>query len=130
VIREVSRNSHPKMRWTFTVLGLLGCTTQACAGSTGSCDARKASAIAEVQKAVDTNLGCMSDADCKVVDFQSGCFDACTRVVNAAGVVAVKSAIDRVNANGCANFTSDGCNVVIPPCAPPSSPSCAAGRCM
>jgi hypothetical protein len=113
------------------VIGLLGCATQACAGtSTGSCDARKASAIAEVQHAIDTNLTCTSDADCKVVAFQSGCFDACTRVVNAVGIAAVKSAIDSVNANGCDSFVSDGCRREVPPCVPPSSPTCGAGRCM
>jgi len=95
-----------------------------------SCDARKAAALATVQIAVDANGTCTVDADCRVVAFQSGCFDACTRVVNAAGVAAVQSAESTANANGCATFASDGCALSIPPCLPPGPPTCVGGKCM
>jgi hypothetical protein len=95
-----------------------------------TCDQRKAAAEAVVTAAVDAHLACASDADCHSVSLASGCFDECTRNVNAAGAAAVQAAIDSVNAGGCSSYTADGCTLFLPPCVAPTAAACSAGQCM
>jgi hypothetical protein len=87
------------MRWTLAA-AVPALLLQAFGGSgnANSCGASRAQALAHLQSAVDANLSCSKDADCTVVTFAAGCFDACTRVVDGAGVAAVNAAINEVNA--------------------------------
>jgi hypothetical protein len=118
------------MRWVFAVPAL-ALWIPGCGGSNSkvSCGAASAQAEAPVQSAVDGSLACSTDTDCVVVTFAALCFDACTRVVNQAGVAVVKAAIAKVNAGPCATFASEGCQVESPPCAPPQPARCNAGKC-
>jgi hypothetical protein len=101
----------------------------ACSGRNGKCDTRRASAMDSIQRVIDANNTCASDTDCVVVEFQSGCFDACTRSVNRAGKSAVAAAIANVDQSDCSTYVSDGCTRDVPPCAPPTSPKCVSGQC-
>ncbi len=101
----------------------------ASSGGSADCNSRSVNARAEIAAVIDAHSACEKDADCQSIPFQSGCFDACTRAVNASGVSAVTDAVTQVNASTCANFEKDGCAVVIPPCAPPTPPACVEHRC-
>ena len=98
-------------------------------GSSGTCDGRRDSASSEIAAVIEANGACEKDADCQSIAFQSNCFDSCTRAINVSGVSAVDAAISKANAGTCANYKEDGCSVVIPPCVPPTPPTCVAGRC-
>ena len=130
------------MKWVFTS-PILALVIPACGGSghagtggdagtddAGVCSTAPGQAIAQVQSAVDANLTCSTDADCAIVAFAASCFDACSRVVNEAGVAAVSAAIDKVNAGACAQFVREGCQLIRPPCVPPPDAKCTAGMCM
>jgi len=78
---------------------------------------------------IAAHQACLHDADCQSIAFQSSCFDSCTRAVNVSGVAAVEAAVTRVNAGICANYQSDGCKLVIPPCVPPLTSQCVDGSC-
>lgn len=105
------------------------CASRPNAGASGGCDARRESAQAEILAVIDAHQACVADADCQSIAFQSGCFDSCTRVVNASGVAPVEAAINQVNAGTCATYKSDGCSVLVPPCLPPMPAKCVAGSC-
>ncbi|MCC6523323.1 MAG: hypothetical protein IT373_11720 [Polyangiaceae bacterium] len=93
------------------------------------CAGRADQARKRVLAAVEANLACRSDDDCQVVAVGSGCFDACTRAVNAEGVAAVAAARAAVDEADCRSFRSDGCRLEHPPCAPPAAAACREGRC-
>jgi len=113
----------------LVVFVAVGCAARPGAAATGTCEARRESAQAEIAAVIAAHQACEQDADCQSIAFQSGCFDSCSRAVNASGVANVATAIDKVNASTCANYQSDGCRVEIPPCVPPMPNQCIAGRC-
>jgi hypothetical protein len=95
-----------------------------------ACDALADGAREKLQAVLDAHQACSVDADCVTIEFRAGCFDSCSRYINAAGVSALDAATEDVNAAECAEFTADGCTFPTLPCPPPPTPACKAGRCV
>jgi hypothetical protein len=122
---------------------ILGIVASACGGTTTSpsspteagtsssttCEALAASAREEVAGAIETHRACTTSADCVEVSLAAACFDSCSRHVSAGAHVEIDAAKAKVNGAQCAQFTTQGCKLVVPPCAPPTPPSCDGGLC-
>lgn len=96
---------------------------------TGDCSAAAAAARERVAKVASENVACATDADCANVGLRASCFDACTTVVNQSGKGAVDRASTLVEAAECKAFHHAGCQLVVPPCAPPQPATCVSGSC-
>jgi hypothetical protein len=96
---------------------------------TGDCNASAAAARERVAKVASENAACSTDADCVVVGVRASCFDACSASVNLTGKGAVDRASTLVEAAECKAFHQAGCQLVIPPCAPPQPAKCVSGTC-
>jgi hypothetical protein len=88
------------------------------------CNGLQQAAEGAVQQVITNHAACTSDSDCVIVSFAADCFDACSRVMNKNGNDDLAAAKGQVNANQCSQFSKNGCTSVIPPCAPPGTPSC------
>jgi hypothetical protein len=95
----------------------------------GSCSAEAQRAAAPVLAVVERNGACATDADCTTVGLSTRCFDVCSRAVAASGVPEVEAALASADADGCEPFIADGCQLIVPPCVPPTPPVCRAGSC-
>lgn len=110
------------------LLPSVGCSDAA--SPTGDvCKSASGEARARVERVVEANRACATDADCFVVPFGAGCFDSCTTSVNLAGKTAVDRAEALVEAGECRAFDDAGCVLEHPPCAPPAAAKCEADRC-
>jgi hypothetical protein len=93
------------------------------------CQTSAAQAISELDAVAGANTSCSTDADCVAVALGGSCFDACTRVVNKTGQGALDRALTPVEAGPCKEFAAAACQKIVPPCAPPGTPTCHEGRC-
>ena len=95
-----------------------------------TCEAIQADARSTLAKFVDENRACKQDADCVVVGFGASCFDSCTRAIAGDRKADYEAAATNVNAGACATYSKQSCPAhTVPPCAPPSAPTCNAGMC-
>jgi hypothetical protein len=99
-------------------------------GTAGSsCNDLASAAQKDVAAVLEAHLSCTQASDCKSIALSASCFDSCTRAIRADGETALKAAQDKANQMQCAQFTSQGCKVTIPPCEPPSAVTCTNGKC-
>jgi len=95
-----------------------------------SCSERESIASNAVVDALDgAELGCSTAADCEEISIDTECHAACGAVVATQHKAEVEAAIAAQDATTCADYHSDGCMLVIPPCEPPLGFNCVAGRC-
>lgn len=95
-----------------------------------SCEAMQADGVATLSKFVEEHRACTQDSDCITVALGARCFDSCSRTLAASSKDEYESVIATVNAGSCTAYEQHGCPApVIPPCTPPSTPSCHAGVC-
>jgi hypothetical protein len=96
-----------------------------------SCSERESIASNAVVDALDgSELGCSTADDCEEISIDTECHAACGAVVATEHKAAVEAAIAAQDATTCADYESDGCARVIPPCDPPlGSLVCQSGRC-
>jgi hypothetical protein len=126
----------PGLLTLFVVAAVFACGS-ATSSSTGadaatgrtSCDELASAARQEVASAIDAHRTCSSGADCVATSLSASCFDSCGRAVRAGSQADVDAAKARVNAAQCKQFIDQGCKIVVPPCAPPTAPSCDNERC-
>ncbi|HEY4179247.1 MAG TPA: hypothetical protein VGM90_20530 [Kofleriaceae bacterium] len=116
------------------------CALAACGGSqppppsgpppTNTCADYGKAAFDSLSAALDTYRACQTDADCTTVAFGASCFDACSRAVAIGDKEAFLAAVEDINHTQCQAFQNAGCpKPEVPPCAPPSTAVCKAGRC-
>ncbi len=122
------------MRWPALCLqlSLVACggkDAPANAGTPSDCEGAAAAARERVVAVARANVSCTSDADCTRMDARASCFDACSWPVNQTGKGAVDRANTIVEAAECKAFNHAGCQLVVPPCAPPQPAVCAEGTC-
>jgi hypothetical protein len=99
-------------------------------GTSGStCSDLAASAAKDVGAVIDAHRSCTQASDCTSVELSASCFDSCTRAMRKDAADALKAAQDKANQNQCVQFSSQGCKVNIPPCEPPTAPTCQSGVC-
>jgi len=72
---------------------------------------------------------CTQDSDCSLVGHSSTCHDFCSRAVLASSLDAIAETRAAINADQCHQFSSGGCRLEAPPCAPPGAVVCRDGRC-
>jgi hypothetical protein len=113
----------------FLLLAACGSSRSASSSEGATCEELQSAARDEVAKAIDNHSSCDKDADCIEVGLSAKCFDSCSRLINASGAAEVVAAQDRVNNAQCQQAGAKACKVVIPPCAPPRTPTCKAGTC-
>jgi hypothetical protein len=119
----------------FTLIAACGGTTSSSpaadgGGTSGStCADLAASAAKDVGAVIDAHRSCTQASDCTSVELSASCFDSCTRAIRKDGAAAFKAAQDEADAMQCAQFKSQGCKVTIPPCEPPTPPTCQSGVC-
>jgi hypothetical protein len=101
------------------------------AGATNerTCEALASSARDEVASTIEARRACSTSADCVEVSLAAACFDSCSRHVRAGAEAEIGAAKAKVNGAQCMQFTTQGCRLVVPPCAPPTPPSCDNGLC-
>ncbi|MDB4936858.1 MAG: hypothetical protein JWP87_3830 [Labilithrix sp.] len=101
------------------------------AGGSGgtSCNDIADSARKEVDAVIEAHRSCTQASDCKAVALSASCFDSCSRAMRADGEAEYTSARAKVDKTQCAQFTSQGCKLIVPPCAPPSPLTCTGGVC-
>jgi len=116
-----------------TVIGACGGTTSSSssgsAPSGSSCSDLAAAAAKDVGAAIDAHRACTQASDCATVELSASCFDSCTRAMRKDAASELKSAQDKANQNQCVQFSSQGCKTTIPPCEPPTTPTCQNGLC-
>jgi hypothetical protein len=102
------------------------------AGTPGasSCEALQAAASGVVEQAIASHAGCSEDKDCVTVGIGAGCFDHCSRNINADGMSDLRAAQERVGGAQCREFSKRGCQLIPPPCAATPPPRCKAGLCV
>jgi hypothetical protein len=115
---------------TSSTSGTVAPTDGGSASTATSCNDLASAAQKDVAAVIEAHLSCTQASDCKSVALSASCFDSCTRAIRADGETALKAAQDRANQAQCAQFTSQGCKVTIPPCAPPSAVTCTNGKCI
>jgi hypothetical protein len=96
---------------------------------THDCSASTEIAKARVTKIVQDNIKCSADTDCVRVGVHASCFDACSAAVNLTGKGAVDRASTLVEAAECKTWNEAGCQLTVPPCAPPQPVACVEGTC-
>jgi hypothetical protein len=123
------------------VAAVAAATAVACASTTNSattdgggtagssCSDLADSARKEVDAVIESHRTCTQASDCKAIALSASCFDACGRAVRTDGESAVDAAKSKVDKAQCAQFTSQGCKLIIPPCVPPSALACTGGVC-
>jgi hypothetical protein len=83
-----------------------------------------------VQAALDAAEGrCAQVSDCENISIDTDCYASCGALVGSQDKAAIEAAIARVNETTCDGFEQSGCDRFIPPCVPPQSVDCIAGRC-
>lgn len=82
-----------------------------------------------VRLTIENQLACKDDDDCTTTGLSASCFDSCSRPVKKSGAQMVQNARDKVEAAECKQFHELGCKLIIPPCVPPTAPTCVAGKC-
>jgi hypothetical protein len=99
-------------------------------GTNGSsCNDLGAAAQKDVSTVVEAHRACTQASDCTSVGLRASCFDSCSRAIRKDAAADLKAAQDKADQTQCAQFTSQGCKVTIPPCEPPTTPACIAGKC-
>jgi hypothetical protein len=83
----------------------------------------------DVGAVIDAHRSCTQASDCTNVELTASCFDSCTRAMRKDAVDTLKAAQDKANQTQCTQVSSQGCKVTIPPCEPPSPPTCQSGLC-
>lgn len=114
---------------TSSTSGTASPTDGGSATTGSSCNDLASAAEMDVAAVVDAHLSCTQTSDCKSIELSASCFDSCTRGIRADGEAALQAAKDKANQTQCAQFTSQGCKVTIPPCRP-SAVSCTNGKCL
>ncbi len=122
---------------TLFVVGAVSALVTACAATTSSGGATGSSSCADLSSAaqkdvaavVDAHRACTQASDCTSVALSASCFDSCTRSFRKDAAAAFKTAQDKADATQCAQFKTQGCKVIVPPCVPPSSVACVGGEC-
>lgn len=110
----------------FAALGCGAASPASESGDNDECSSLAKPAVDQALAAVEQHASCATDADCISIGVNSECFDVCSRAVNQAEVNVVKSALASAD---CREFVAADCNVITPPCAPPTGPVCNQGRC-
>jgi hypothetical protein len=99
-------------------------------GTSGSsCNDLGSAAQKDVSAVLEAHRTCTQASDCTGVELSASCFDSCSRAIRKDAAADLKAAQDKADQTQCAQFTSQGCKVTIPPCEPPSTPACVAGKC-
>jgi len=99
-------------------------------GTTGaSCADLGSAAQKDVAAVVEAHRSCTQASDCMNVELSASCFDSCTRSIRKDAAAALKAAQDKADQTQCAQFTSQGCKVTVPPCEPPMPAACVGGMC-
>ena len=141
-----SQMSHPRLPLTLLVVTVAGVVVAACGGSTSStssgaapsdgggitgssCNELASAAQQDVSAVIEAHRTCTQASDCKSVALSASCFDSCARAIRNDATAELKAAQDKADQTQCAQFTSQGCKVSIPPCEPPTKPDCVAGKC-
>jgi hypothetical protein len=104
-------------------------TSDAGGTTASSCADLGSAAQTDVAAVVDAHRSCAQTSDCATVELSASCFDSCTRSIRKDGTAALKAAQDKADQTQCAQFTSQGCKVTIPPCEPPMPATCVSGMC-
>lgn len=99
------------------------------AATGSSCADLGSAAQKDVAAIVEAHRSCTQATDCMNVELSASCFDSCTRAIRKDAAADLKAAQDKADQTQCAQFTSQGCKVTVPPCAPPLPPTCVSGMC-
>jgi hypothetical protein len=94
-----------------------------------SCSDLANGARQEVDAVVQAHRACTQASDCASIGLSASCFDSCSRSMRADSSSALKAAQDKVDKAQCAQFASQGCKLIVPPCAPPQAVACVNGAC-
>lgn len=97
-----------------------------------SCEELRQDALDQVSIAASmADKACTTDSDCSWKETATDCSDDCGRwIVSAAGAQYISEAVHVANKQTCATFTSKGCTVTHPPCAPSvGTLACIGGQC-
>ena len=89
------RGTAPNRTWIVAggLLAVLACASSPPPGEGSDvCGTSQTAARSRVERVVDDNQSCSTDADCAAIEVHTTCFDTCYRVVNSTG----KGAGDRV----------------------------------
>jgi hypothetical protein len=107
-----------------TTSGTTGGTTSA-----SSCSDLASGAQKDVAAVIDAHRSCTQASDCTTVALSASCFDSCSRAMRKDAADALKAAQDKANQTQCVQFSNQGCKTTIPPCEPPTPPTCQNGVC-
>ncbi len=99
------------------------------ATSGSTCSDLASAAAKDVGAVIDAHRACTQASDCTTVELSASCFDSCTRAMRKDAAADLKAAQDKANQTQCVQFSSQGCKPTIPPCEPPTAPTCQAGLC-
>jgi hypothetical protein len=119
--------------WTAGTLVAAGLLAR-CNGDSSCAELAQRARTARDQAVRKAGLACTQDADCSLDGYGLTCVDDCDArfLLARDDVPAVESATQMANDRYCQPFDSQGCEVLLLPCAPPGAggtPVCRNGQC-
>ena len=100
-------------------------------GGSLSCEEQESLGLAELEEALATaDRSCDVDADCMGFYRSAACFPQCFGgFFSEQGLQSLRETVQGIDDGVCSTFEEMGCELIVPPCVPPSEGSCIAGRC-